>query len=51
VREQVVREFKRIGYGFVTIDLAGYRLGGGLNEMLPMLTTTATPQAEPAPAH
>ena len=38
IREQVVREFRRLGYGFVTVDLAGYRMGGGLND-----TITAAP--------
>jgi uncharacterized protein len=32
IRERVVRELKRLGYGFVTVDLAGYRMGGGLHE-------------------
>jgi uncharacterized protein len=34
VRRALVREFKRIGYKFVTIDLQGYRTGS-LNEVLP----------------
>ncbi len=32
IRDQIVRELRKLGYGFVTVDLAGYRMGGGLNE-------------------
>jgi uncharacterized protein len=38
-REQVVRGLRQLGYSFVTVDLAGYRMGGGLNE------SAAQPQA------
>ncbi|HEY8745600.1 MAG TPA: ATP-dependent sacrificial sulfur transferase LarE [Chloroflexota bacterium] len=27
IRDQVVRELKRLGYAYVTVDLAGYRMG------------------------
>ena len=33
IRDQVVQEFKRLGYTYVTIDLSGYRTGS-MNEPL-----------------
>jgi uncharacterized protein len=49
VREQVVRELKRLGYAFVTLDLAGYRMGGGVN--VATAAGTPLPTAEPVAAH
>jgi len=42
LREHLVREFKALGFAFVTLDLEGYRTGA-LNEVLP-LSGTATPE-------
>ena len=33
LREAVVAEFRRLGFGYVTLDLQGFR-SGSLNEML-----------------
>jgi uncharacterized protein len=35
-REAIVRELRRAGYLYVTVDLAGYRMGS-LNEAVPQL--------------
>ena len=40
VRDTIVREFKRAGYLYVTLDLGGYRMGS-MNEALPNLTAKA----------
>lgn len=42
VRDAIVREFKRAGYLYVTLDLGGYRMGS-MNEALPNLTAKAAP--------
>lgn len=36
VREVIVREFRRAGYLYITMDLAGYRMGS-MNEAVPQL--------------
>lgn len=46
LRDQVVRELKGLGYAHVTVDLAGYRMGGGLN----VASVAGSPQREPAAA-
>jgi pyridinium-3,5-biscarboxylic acid mononucleotide sulfurtransferase len=46
LRDQVVRHLKGLGYAHVTVDLAGYRMGGGLNAS----PAASTPQREPAAA-
>lgn len=35
VREELVREFRRLGFKFVTLDLEGFR-SGSLNELIPL---------------
>jgi uncharacterized protein len=45
IRDQIDREFKKIGFRFVAIDLKGFR-SGSLNEGL---TASAAGQANPAP--
>ncbi len=35
VRDAIVRDFKAIGYRYVSLDLQGYRTGS-LNEVLPV---------------
>lgn len=45
VRETVVREIKRAGYLYVTVDLLGYRTGS-MNEAVPALQQ-GTPEHEP----
>jgi uncharacterized protein len=40
VREQVHREFKKIGYTYVALDLLGYRTGS-MNETLPLSVVNA----------
>lgn len=40
VRETLVREIKRAGYLYVTVDLLGYRMGS-MNEAAPALQSTA----------
>ena len=42
VRDAVVREFKAIGFGYVTLDLQGFR-SGSLNEALPIASGTTPP--------
>ena len=41
-RERIVQRFKNLGYGYVTLDLAGFR-SGSMNEGLP-----ATSPAQPS---
>jgi uncharacterized protein len=36
-RERIVQRFKNLGYGYVTLDLAGFR-SGSMNEGLPSTT-------------
>jgi uncharacterized protein len=42
VREVVVRELRAIGFGYVTLDLQGFR-SGSLNEVLPIASDTTPP--------
>ena len=42
VRAAVVRELKAIGFGYVTLDLQGFR-SGSLNEMLPTVPAAIRP--------
>jgi uncharacterized protein len=49
VREVIVRELRAIGFGYVTVDLQGFR-SGSLNEVLPIAsgTTPPTPDRQPS---
>ena len=42
VRAVVVRELRAIGFGYVTLDLQGFR-SGSLNEVLPTVPGTTPP--------
>lgn len=48
-RKEIVRRLRKVGYVYVTLDLAGYR-SGSLNEVLPesSAASSASPVASPA---
>ncbi|MBX3026231.1 ATP-dependent sacrificial sulfur transferase LarE [bacterium] len=46
VRDVVVRELRAIGFGYVTVDLQGFR-SGSLNEVLPVAPGTTPPTPDP----
>lgn len=46
VRAEVVRELRAIGFGYVTVDLQGFR-SGSLNEVLPVASGTTPPTPGP----
>lgn len=46
VRDVVVRELRAIGFGYVTVDLQGFR-SGSLNEVLPLASGTTPPTPDP----
>jgi uncharacterized protein len=46
VRAALVRDLKRLGFRYVTLDLQGFR-SGSLNEILPDASAPTPPNADP----